>query len=286
MPESSLVVAPKPGLHRHVAEFTYRAWDAVNQSTLWTFRKSAAHARYEFLNPLATPATDLGSAIHATLIEPDRLEERYAVRPPGIDRRTREGKAAWAEFLQESAGRTILEERSAWDTLRGIRDAVHAHPLAHELLTSRGETELSAVWDLDGTLCKGRMDRVVEYAGWTWVVDIKSTVDASPEGFARAATNYGYYLQAPFYLDGLDVLAPRERRFAIVACEKSPPYAIALYELDNLFLETGRVEYRRHLDTWRRCMETGEWPGYPAGIETLAAPVWLERRLIALEDAA
>lgn len=271
--------APTLGIHAGTPEHVYRAWDALNQSTLWTFRRSAAHARYAFLHPSATKTTDLGSAIHAVLLEPDQLEARFAVRPPGIDRRTNVGKAAWAAFEAESAGKTILPDRDAWDTLEGIRGSLVDHPLAYELITAPGHTEVSAVWNFDETLCKGRMDRIVEHAGWTWVVDVKSTEDASPGAFARSCVNYGYYLQAAFYLDGLDTLAARDRRFAIVAVEKSPPYSIAIYEPDVVFVESGRDEYHRHLKAWRHCTETGLWPGYPNGIETLTAPAWFEKRL-------
>jgi hypothetical protein len=281
------IQTPEPGVHAGVPEHVYRAWDAVNQSTLWTFRRSAAHARYAFLHPSSTEATDIGGAIHAVTLEPDSLDTRYAVRPPGIDRRTREGKAAWAEFEAEAAGRIILEKRDVYDTLAGIRDSLRDHPLAYSLLTSPGLTELSALWrdPRSDVRCKGRMDRVVEHAGWTWIVDVKSTDDAGPFGFARSTVNFGYYLQAAFYLDGLAALSDRDRRFAFVAVEKRPPYAIAVYEPDIVFLEAGRDEYRRHMATWKKCQETGLWPGYPDGIETLESPSWFEKRLATREAA-
>ena len=122
--------------------------------------------------------------------------------------------------------------------------------------------------------------RVVEYAGWTWIVDLKSTAyDAGLRGVGRAVESYGYYLQSAFYLDGLAALAPRERRFAFVVVEKAPPYAIAVYEPDTVLDELGREEYRRHLLTWKQCMRSGVWPGYPDEIQTLEASPWLERRL-------
>lgn len=280
---SAVAIEPSPlpdvGLHREISEHVYRAWDAVNQSTLWTFRRSPAHARYAFLHPDATDATDLGSAIHVVLLEPAELENRFAVRPPGIDRRTNVGKAQWAEFELASVGKTILESRDAYETLLGIRDALADHPLAFDLLTKPGLTEISALWRSDETACKGRIDRLTSYGGWTWAIDVKSTNDASRDAFARSCVNYGYYLQAAFYLDGLETIDPRDRRFAFIAVEKKPPYAMAVYEPDIVFLEAGRDEYARHMRTWRSCIASGRWPGYPAEIETLTAPFWFEKRL-------
>lgn len=285
--DAAKIQTPEPGLHTGIPEHVYRRWDAANQSTLWTFRRSAAHARHEFLNPLEKPELDLGNAIHALLLEPASLEERYAVRPPGIDGRTKEGKAALAEFRAEAAGKIILDKRDVYETLQGIRDSFRDHALAYELVTKGGHTEVSALWrdpTLD-VLCKGRMDRITDYAGWTWILDIKSTNDASPDAFLRSVVRFGYHLQAAFYIDGLETLAPRERRFAILAVEKEPPYAIALYELDTMLLEVGRQEYRRYLGMWKRCLETGLWPAYPERIETLEAPRWIENRLVSLEES-
>lgn len=274
--------APEPGLYPGVPENEYRSWDAANQSTLWTFRRSALHARYEYLHPDATPDTDLGSAIHAACLEPGRIADRYAVRPPGIDRRTREGKVAWAQFEAESAGKTILARPDDFATLEGVADAVRNHPLAFELLcTAPGATEVSSVWrdpELD-VLCKGRIDRIVEYAGWTWLVDLKSAQDASPQGFLRSVLSYGYHVQASFYVDGLEALDPRDRRFAFVVVEKSPPYAVACYELDMLLADLGRAEYRRYLKMWKRCQESGVWDGYPNEIAVCTAPDWVAKRL-------
>ena len=107
----------------------------------------------------------------------------------------------------------------------------------------------------------------------------KETRDASRRGFSRAVERYGYYVQDPFYLNGLDVLSPRTRRFAIIAIEKDPPYASAVYELDATWRELGRLEYLRHMRTWQECQKAGVWPGYPGGVQELNAPEWISQRL-------
>ena len=274
---------PKPGLYENVPEHSYRQWDAVNQSTLWTFRRSAAHARHAFLHPSSSPTTDLGSAIHAVLLEPQKLEDRYAVRPPGIDARTKEGKIALAAFKDANAGKVILGQRSDFDTLRGVRDAVLDHPVALELLTAPGFTEASFRWDDGEVACKGRADRIVEFAGDEVVVDVKSTADASPRAMARSFEQYGYALQAAFYLDGLDALEPAARRFIVIAVEKEPPYGIAIYEPDLVWLDYGRTLYRAYLAQWAQCRKNGTWPSYPTSVGVLEAPQWVATRLEVLE---
>jgi exodeoxyribonuclease VIII len=278
------VTTPGPGLYEQVPERDYRRWDAVSQSTLWTFRRSAAHARHAFLHPPEpTAAMELGRAIHTVLLEPGSLERDYIVRPPGIDRRTKEGKAEWSRFLAEANGRTILEDRDAYETLRGVRDSVDDHPTARALLSSPGFTEVSLRWDDDGCPCKSRADRITTYDGWEVVVDVKSTPDASPRGMARSLEAYGAHVQAAFYLDGADAaIESLPRRFFLLAVETVAPYAIAVYEPDSVWLDYGRALYRSYLAQWRKCQETGVWPGYSSAVEVLEAPVWIAERLTAI----
>jgi exodeoxyribonuclease VIII len=214
------------------------------------------------------------------ILEPGSLDSQYVVRPPGIDRRTKEGKAEWARFLESAAGRTILEDRDAYDTLRGVRDAIDNHPTARALLTGHGFTEASMRWQYDGCACKGRVDRLTSYDGWEVIVDLKSLPDASPRGMARSLEAYGAHVQAAFYLDGADAaIEPLPRRFFLVAVETVAPYAVAVYELDQVWLDYGRTLYRSYLAQWKECQRTGVWPAYPAGVEVLEAPPWIAERL-------
>jgi hypothetical protein len=281
---ASLGEIPSPGLWPDVEEHIYRSWDAINQSSLWGMRRTPAHARHDFLNPGSTPAMDVGTAIHSVVLEPNDLETRYTIRPPGIDGRTKEGKAALAQWRAEAGDRIVLDKPDVMQTLEGIRDAVLDHPIALELLTSRGLTEISAAWDepLTGARCKGRWDRLVEYDGWPCIVDVKSTDDASPRKFLQSVANYGYSAQAAFYLDGASVLDPKSAeafRFLFLVVEKKPPYGIAIYELDRVWMDYGRQQYQRYLDDWIECEKTGLWPGYPLHVETLEAPEWAAKQV-------
>ena len=58
------------------------------------------------------------------------------------------------------------------------------------------------------------------------------------------------------------------------AQEKSEPYANALYELDDASIRSGRYVYRSRLKWLKQCQESGEWPGYCDGIESIRVPQW------------
>ena len=80
--------------------------------------------------------------------------------------------------------------------------------------------------------------------------------------------------QAAWYLDGLATLAPRRRRFLWLAVEKRPPHCVRVLEPEEPDLEEGRRQYRRALDAYADSMRTGEWPGYPVGIDPINLPRW------------
>jgi exodeoxyribonuclease VIII len=154
--------------------------------------------------------------------------------------------------------------------------AAWGHPQARALLSGPGSNELSIVWrEGVGTTCKARLDRMTKVAGFTWVVDIKTTTDASPAAFSRDAGRYHYHIKAGHYLRGLDALAPHPRRFAFVAIEKAPPWGVAVYELDAAALDLGAQLARRYVAEYTECEASGKWPGYPGRTQTLGLPRWL-----------
>lgn len=274
------ITTPGPGIYENVPEHIYRCWQAVGQSALKPFRRSAAHARYEHLHPTESDAADLGSAIHCVALEPAALETRFAVRPPGIDGRTKEGKIELAKWREASAGKIVLDKLDSFDTLRGVRDALLEHATARELLSLPGFTEVSLRWDVGATPCKGRPDRIVAFDGIETIVDLKSCEDASPQGFARSVDKFAYHVQAAYYLDGANALEEAERRFLWIAVEKSPPYGVAIYEPDLVWLDYGRAQYRGWLAQWEACTKASAWPGYPLDVQVMEAP---ERVAKALE---
>lgn len=259
---------------------------AIGKSGLDYVARSPAHYYAAYLDPHrvreeATPAMILGTCYHYASLEPAKFKAKVIGAPVG-DRRTKEGKKAYAEFLALHPGKIILPQED-YDTVRRMRDVLHAHPAARVLITG-GVTERSFYWkDADtGVLCKCRPD----YARRDGVlVDLKSAEDARPDAFARSSWNYRYYVQAPWYMDGVGHAASwdgtaefaRPEVFAFIVQEKSPPYSVMVYEATRQFLDTGRMEYTRNLTTYAACLREGYWPAYPEEILPIDLPSWAVR---------
>jgi hypothetical protein len=275
---ATVLTAPAPGLHRGLAYDEYARWDAVHHSILRHFNRTAAHAREAIVNPAdQTEALFLGHSAHVAILEPARFEAEF-VAAPKFDKRTNEGKRGWAAFQEEHAGQTcILQEEH--ETCLRMRDATWSHATAAELLKGPGLNEVSALWvdPETGRPCKARIDRLTTLAGWPVVVDLKTTRNAARSAFARDIHNFHYHQQGALYVDGLDVLAPHQRKFVFLAVEKERPYAVAVYELEEDALQLGRDEYRKHLAAYDECVRTNRWPAYGDGLDYVSLPTWAFR---------
>lgn len=255
----------------------YHDCPAVGHSGLLRMMRSPAHYRaWMETPPEPTPQMVFGSAFHSALLEPENYARDYVLAPK-FDRRTKDGKAAAEAWEAANAGKIPLTEDQVL-AIGAMVDAVRAHVGAARLL-AHGVAEMSGFWiDPDtGIECKCRPD-FTSLAGETIVciVDVKTTTDASAEGFSRAIASLGYDVQAAFYQDGLKALTGRSIPFYFVAVEKDPPYAVAVYEAAEDVIEVGRRKYRGALQLLKWCRDNDSWPAYqPNGeIEEISLPRW------------
>ena len=265
---------PGPGLHRAFPEDAYHRLPYLSRSQLVEMRRSPAHcwaARKKPGEP--TPAMILGRAIHTALLEPEVYSERFAVRPPEITRAGTKAHTAWVD--DELGDRTELTHRDD-ATAMAIATKALSEPSTSALLECEGETELTVIWDdaETGVRLRARLDRFIEGAMGGVILDPKSTVDASPDGFQGALGRYNYHWQAAVYMDGMKACGVDVRSFAFMAFEKVEPYASAIYLLDEESIEQGRTEYRIALRRFAECERTGHWPGYGTNPITIGLPHW------------
>ncbi len=260
------------GLYPSMPFADYLGVVAASKSLLWTIHEqSPAHA-FARMNGATkdTPALRIGRLVHTAVLEPDTWSSGY-VRGPDGDYRTKKVKEALVALEGEHPDAEILKPDD-FDLCMSIRDAVAAHPKGRRLI--EGRAEVSMVWDDPdtGVRCKGRADLLSDRA--PAVVDLKTAADASPAAFSRAIANLGYHIQGAHYLEGSCELGHHAEHFVFVVVEKAEPFAVACYELSAAALGLGADIRRDLLCRWRDCMETGDWPGYSAGVPQIDLPAW------------
>jgi hypothetical protein len=251
--------------------FAQRRFNATGAKLLL---RSAAHYRASLESP-KEPSTNMliGSVVHVGVLEPAVFDARVAVAP-GLDKRTKAGKALWDAFQDANAGKLVLGAED-FDCARRCIDAVRAHPAAAQLLNG-AHTEVSAFWT-DGkhkVPCKSRWD-ILNHNG---IGDLKTTQDASRDAFSRSIATFGYDIQASLYLlGGEHLLHSTPEFFAFICVETAPPYAVAVYELGHATVEAGLWRTEQAMQRYRDAEEAQDWHGYPDVITTIDSPVWARR---------
>jgi len=254
----------------------YHADPALSHSRLKVIGRSPAHFRWTSDNGSpSSDALDFGKLFHASILEPETVSRDFAVVPEGIDKRTTAGKAAWAKFVEESAGRTIVTA-SDMKTAAAMAAAINGNEGAQDIVfdaIATGRVEEAHKWrdTMWGVDRKSKMDAVLSDGT---VVDIKTTMDASPRAFERSILSYGYHTQAAYYADAMNASGQGMKRFIIVAIEKTPPYAIGVYQVANEAIAVGRVRVSEWLSRYVDCVSKGVWPSYTESLEVIGLPKW------------
>ena len=281
---NSEVLGSEPLLQptHHLTNEEYHAHPAISRSALNAIAQSPMHYWHRYLNPEArkpepTPAMKFGTAVHMAVLEPELFLETYA-EAPSLPRTTKVGKEAWA--AAEADGKQLLTTAEL-STIEEMHTRLWEHPAAAKALRAPGINEGSYITTCTdtGLEIKCRPDRLLESG---WVVDLKTTQDASAKAFAKSTANFGYHVQAAFYMHTLRSLGANPKGFIIVAIEKSAPYAVQAFRLSEETIDYGHSEMTTQLRTLSRCKDLysvldAPWPAYPETVTELDLPTWATR---------
>ena len=226
--------------------------------------QSLAHFKYGERKPSA--AFDLGTAVHTLVLESGRSSTVWC----GPE--TRRGNQ-WTERKAEAdANGAVLLTEGEYKVAADMAKSVRSNKAAMELLSGDLLVEASvfARDDTYGVDLRCRPDAWREDIAA--IVDLKTTVDPSPEGFARQVGNYGYHIQEMFYRRVMRSADLEVDRFVFVAVGKEAPYPVGVYELDWSSRDEGAAAVRYAIEQFARAQETGEWGTGYGELMTLQIP--------------
>lgn len=329
MAKHEQITAPKIGIFADISNADYHGGEGISKSGLDLIRKSPLHYKTakEAGPRESTAAQMIGTILHDMVLEPTTFWDRYAqpfqvpegalstvedikerLKALGVDAPSKAKKDdlkallvaadptavllddAKAAYLASVEGKTVI---SAEDLAKAgaMAEAIQAHPIARKLLAPQaGEAELSCYWIDKATdmLCRCRPD-FWRHDGL--IVDLKTCADASLEGFQKSLNDWRYYVQAPFYMEGIsEAIAqsgstrPRPKAFVFVAVEKTAPYAVAVYMPDAETMAIGEREFREDLAAYAACVLPDVWPGYGDKIQPIGLPEWRIKRELFNEE--
>jgi exodeoxyribonuclease VIII len=242
----------------------YYAVPSLSHSRLKEIRHSPGHFRWKSDNAeQATDAMNLGSLVHAMLLEP-HLVERLFVASPKFDRRTKGGREDYIRFLNSHPGQKVVTE-AEWEQASLMAESVRQHPHARPMLDNviaHGSAEKEYYWtDSRGIERKAKVDGLYygDESAPEFIVDVKTTIDASPQGFRKSISKFCYGTQMAYYCEAAQ---PIHRRAIIIAVAKTPPFGVGLYRFGEEAIDRAQKVVDHWLDLYLQCSKDNHWPTY------------------------
>lgn len=276
-----------PGWHRDIEDERYHKSGGISSTSLkYLLQRAPNYFLYKQQNKSEpTAAMRLGSLIHAMVLEPDTVGEKYVEMPDFGDQRRTANKEAKKQWLLLNDEKESFKPEQ-FDQASKIAKSVLSHPVAASLLDS-AIVESSIYWWYKGDyederkykqMCKVRPDAISVTSPGT-LVDLKTTEDASFSSFARSIHKYLYHMSAAMYLEGVnscDELLSETKAFLFtnfvwIAVEKEPPYNVACYSISKNDLALGRALFRKGIQTLHDAKQD-DFPGYPEEIREIELP--------------
>jgi len=254
-----------------ITEKEYNEIKAVRNSELGNIEKSWAHYK---MGTKRTEAMVFGSAFHMYILEEPTFWENFVVAPQ-YDGRTKEGKEIKKQLDEiAAAGTKDILRSDDFDTICKMKESLLKHPMAKNIL-HRSENEGAYTAIIEGVECKAKLD--LENRGQFF--DLKSTEDASPNGFRQSIGKYNYHRQAAFYGDIAAANGVPFESFNFVAVEKKEPFLVCVHTLGAASMMVGRHSYKNVLQKFRFHTENpGAYEGYEPIFHPSEAPDWLLRQ--------
>lgn len=300
----------------------YHQCDGLSASGLVKMGQSIAHYFHSKENKEKTPQLEFGSLVHEVILEPNLSLKKYALpfsseKYPNALKTTADIKSRLQElklkvtgtkpeliarlleadpgaqvldllkekYEMENKDRTIISEQN-FKGLEEIISKIRAQPYFMAFF-KKGISEQTFFWtdQETGLLCKCKVD-FLSIVNNTYVpFDVKTTVDASEDGFPRQVVTLFYDMKAVFYMDGIsEVLEEPIDSFVFGAIEKKT-WEPALHCLDNReHISYGRLLYRARLEKYCQYLREYKqsngktWAGYPQEVIPLELPAWAFNR--------
>ena len=196
---------------------------------------------------------DFGKAVHAICLEPHLLKTDFVVMPE-LNLRTNAGKEEKAEFIAANEGKSILTS-DEHKKLNLMYESIMAHPAARKIIDADGIAEGSFFFtDSDsGVDCRVRPDKVIG----NYAADVKTTPELGK--FKFSVDDFRYFVQAPFYLDGLAKCGIEADHMKFLVIQKTIEigrYPVMVVTLPIEVVEYGRAIYKRDLNNYAEFKET------------------------------
>ena len=245
----------------------------ISSTGVRTFKKNKKQFKYSLTNELVKQTKSMadGTAVHAFFLEKDKFHKDFAIKPQDLRLNTKAGK----EWAQEHHNKIIIDSElgnNLYEMEKSFMDS--PAKLIYEI---KGKSELSYFWN-DIGLVKGKCRPDWISDDGNIIVDIKTTTDASPKGFQKSISTWGYHLQLAWYMRGLQKLGIPCNEFIFIAREKTPPFSVGVYSADREMILFGNQEINKLVVEIDKALNDKNFPDYTPEIMSLGLPPWMTEK--------
>lgn len=247
----------------------------LSSTNVRTFNKNKKQFKYGLTHELVkqTKAMADGTAVHSFFLERDKFNTDYVTKPSDIKLNTKVGK----EWAQEHQGKIIIDSEFSSNLLEMEKSFMDSPAKMIYNENMGGQTELSYFWD-DLGLVKGKCRPDWISDDGSIVIDLKTTIDASPKGFQKSISNWGYHLQLGWYLRGLQKLGLDSYDFIFIAIEKTPPFSVGVYRADQEMINYAMNKLDEIVPEIDKALAAQEFPDYTPEITSIGLPPWMTNK--------
>lgn len=258
-----------------MSEEEYNQIPALRSSNITQILKSPRHYKYSLENKSpSTPAQEFGTKFHMAVLEKDRFLKTYKIMPDFGNqtyKANKEAKAAW--LADQPKDQQYITEKESDQISKMVEGLMRKDSFKKLASKPDIQTELAITSEIFGRPCKIRCDAISIQS--KMIIDLKTTISARPEAFRYSVRDYGYDVQAAFYL----AVAAAETKTDIsewshytVAVEKDGPYENQVFSYTDESITFGLREIMRSIEILKDCEQTNDWYGFPDIILPLDRP--------------
>ncbi len=241
---------------------------ALGRSGLWTFHERRQQYAAEYLEGTAaakvvTRQMDIGSLAHMGLLEPERFPKQYAVFPESVlDKKGNETTNAAEEFrlFHERKGLIVLKKKD-FLTVSAMVETARDKLASYGWLNVKAKKEQPIYWTdpETGIPCKTMIDWLVESSATAFILDFKTTGDASPPAFKYRIEDGGLWLQDAHYSDGVELKTGKPVEFYFIVCETKGTHATSIQALSAKDRKAATDSRRKLLGDLAECLRTDDF---------------------------
>jgi len=239
----------------YISNSHYHAIDGISGSDLSLLSESNRHLDNKNLFKLGNSSSlTFGSLLHAMVLEPHDVDNRYVVMPK-FDSRTNAGKSEKNQFAAINHGKTVIEQEG-FHTAQRMAHNVRA--ICGDII-ERGVKEMSYFADVNGLVLKIRPDIYVDGDGTDW--DVKTITpknnDLSNSALERHIKHFNYHRSAGFRSIVRKALGMPSGDCYLIFVSSSPGHLVRIVKIKPEWIKDAEAEVSDLLDARRFYLKTG-----------------------------